>query len=131
MVDEGRWSRSAPIHTSASRLLGFTSHFPLPPPGLRPPPRLDLRDIGGFRDESTLASRSKRHACRVSGEADRQNLNGDVAIQAGVALPVDFAHTPAPMESRIFMRAETAPSGEGNGRMADCIVSATAFPLAN
>ena len=58
-------------------------------------------------------------AVLVSGERGGQNLDGDGAVEAGVAGAIDFAHSAGSDGRKDFVGTETASSGEGHKRLDD------------
>ena len=67
----------------------------------------------GDRLRFTLEARSPD---RVVGDAWREDLDGDVAVQPGVARAVDLAHAARADERDDFIRAEPSAGSRGHER---------------
>jgi len=58
------------------------------------------------RGERLRLPREARHAIRIARKGGRQELQRDVAIQLGVARPIDLAHTPGTERGEDLVRPE-------------------------
>jgi hypothetical protein len=50
-------------------------------------------------------------ACRIGGDAGRQDFDGDVAAEARIPRAVDLTHTPGPEGRENFVRTKAGAGG--------------------
>jgi hypothetical protein len=53
-------------------------------------------------------------AGRIGSDLRRENLQGDIAAQPGIARPIDLAHAPGAERGDNFVRAEARARGQGH-----------------
>jgi len=66
--------------------------------------------------DAQALERLRREAVAIVGQRMREDFDGDVALQPGVARAVDFAHAACAQERNDLVGAEFCSGGEGHGR---------------
>ena len=76
---------------------------------------VDLRDVRMIqRGEDLRFAAEAGQAFGVVGDTGEEHLDGDVALELGVARAVHLAHSTAPDEGQDFVRAESSAGSQGH-----------------